>query len=197
VDKLRGWVRGRPILWLSLTALVLLFVGVGIGASGSSSQSEVDDLNQQVDSLKSQLASAESQSQDYLKSSRKAQAQLDRIGSVQDKVHALEQQVGEQSDKLADLKGQVADEQAKLGEAQQAVAQSTFGDGTWAVGSEIPPGTYSAPGGGGCYYEVLRDLEGGLNSIITNDVGSKNPSIALNSGTWFKTEDCGTWTAGG
>ncbi len=70
-----------------------------------------------------------------------------------------------------------------------------FGDGVWLVPKEMTPGTYRAPGGGSCYYEVDRDFSGGLNSIITNDVDVKNPVVTIPSAAkGFNTQSCGEWT---
>ena len=42
-------------------------------------------------------------------------------------------------------------------------------DGQYLVGREIKPGLWHTAGGDACYYERLRDLNGGIDSIITND----------------------------
>lgn len=45
------------------------------------------------------------------------------------------------------------------------------GDGSWEVGTEIKPGTYTTTVGlntGGCYWARLRNFDGGLDSIIDN-----------------------------
>jgi hypothetical protein len=63
-----------------------------------------------------------------------------------------------------------------------------------AVPDEVKPGTYVSDGGEGCYWARLRDLTGGLNSIIANggDVGRQRVTI-LRSDKGFKTSDCGVW----
>jgi hypothetical protein len=49
-------------------------------------------------------------------------------------------------------------------------AGSIEGDGTFLVGDDIAPGTYraAAPTSGNCYWARLRDLDGGIKSIIAN-----------------------------
>ena len=72
---------------------------------------------------------------------------------------------------------------------------TSFSDGTWAVGIEIAPGTYSAPGGGSCYWSTLSDLTGGSNSIITNDLPSGPVTVTIDPTVkGFKTNGCGPWT---
>ena len=59
----------------------------------------------------------------------------------------------------------------------------------------MPYGTYRAPGGNNCYWETLRSFDGGLNSIIANDVMTKNPVVTIpSSAKGFDSSDCGTWT---
>jgi hypothetical protein len=54
--------------------------------------------------------------------------------------------------------------------AAKATAERSWKDGTWAVGSDIKPGTYvtSRNTGLGCYWARLRNFDGELNSIIAN-----------------------------
>jgi hypothetical protein len=71
------------------------------------------------------------------------------------------------------------------------------GEGTFLVGVDIQPGTYrtSAADSGNCYYEVDRDLKGGLNSIITND-NTSGPTVVQIPATAkaFTDSGCNGWT---
>ena len=49
---------------------------------------------------------------------------------------------------------------------------SAIPEGTWLVGDEIPPGTYSAEGGDLCYWARLNGFSGELGDIIANNVGA-------------------------
>jgi hypothetical protein len=71
---------------------------------------------------------------------------------------------------------------------------ATIEQGTWAVPDEVKPGTYVSDGGEGCYWARLRDLTGGINSIIANggDVGRQRVTI-LRSDKGFETNECGVW----
>lgn len=44
----------------------------------------------------------------------------------------------------------------------------TIEDGTWEIGSEVKPGTYTTTADGHCYWARLKDFDGGLFSIIAN-----------------------------
>ena len=54
---------------------------------------------------------------------------------------------------------------------EAAHAQVVAAAGTYLVGTDVQPGTYKAAPAtsGNCYYERLSGLDGGFNSIISND----------------------------
>jgi len=74
------------------------------------------------------------------------------------------------------------------------------GDGTFAVPSQVKPGTYRTvvPNDSiNCYYERLKDASGTFDSIIANNNGSAGSQQIVQikaSDKFFKTEGCGTWT---
>jgi hypothetical protein len=74
-------------------------------------------------------------------------------------------------------------------------SKTSFGAGAYIVGTDIEPGTYRNSGGRNCYWERLRDFNGGLNAIIANG-GSNHPSIVTIAPTdaGFQSQGCGTWT---
>lgn len=49
-----------------------------------------------------------------------------------------------------------------------AAVPTTVGDGTWEVGAEVQPGTYTVTSDGYCYWARLKNFDGELDSIITN-----------------------------
>lgn len=85
--------------------------------------------------------------------------------------------------------------------ASTANAASTrmVGDGTFVVGVDIQPGTYTTTGPFdkymGCYWERLRGYSGSIKDVIANDyTHSKKVIVEIKSSDKaFKTEDCGTW----
>lgn len=77
---------------------------------------------------------------------------------------------------------------------------TTFGDGTYAVGTDIKPGTYHTNGPStldpmGCYWQRSTDTSGNMGSIIANNI-SKGPATVTISTTdgAFETEGCTTWS---
>ena len=75
---------------------------------------------------------------------------------------------------------------------------TSFGDGIWAVGTQVAPGTYTTAGGASCYWERESDLTGGSSSLIANDSPAGQVSVTIApTDKGFKTQDCGTWTKSG
>ena len=72
---------------------------------------------------------------------------------------------------------------------------SAIPEGTWLVGDEIPPGTYSAEGGDLCYWARLNGFSGELGDIIANNVGAgKQVAEIMSADAGFSSGGCGTWT---
>lgn len=71
-------------------------------------------------------------------------------------------------------------------------------DGQYLVGPEVKPGLYHTDGtgdGGGCYWERLSDLNGGISSTIANDNISGPTTIQIRSSdAAFKTSGGCTWS---
>ena len=69
-----------------------------------------------------------------------------------------------------------------------------FGDGTWIVGLDIAPGTWTAPGGVDCIWERVGDFSGSPDALKATDSGVDNPVVDISAGDGgFVTSDCGTW----
>ena len=74
--------------------------------------------------------------------------------------------------------------------------ESTIGDGTYQVGTDIQPGTYRTREGSlGCYYARLGGFSGELNDILAN-ANTDAPAVVTIKPTdaGFESQGCGTWT---
>ncbi|MBV9142234.1 MAG: hypothetical protein JO115_15190 [Pseudonocardiales bacterium] len=75
---------------------------------------------------------------------------------------------------------------------------TTFGAGAFLVGTNIAPGTYHTTGPSGhldCYWERLKDANGGTNSIIANNLGRGPATVTITtSDRAFQTRWCNPWT---
>lgn len=85
--------------------------------------------------------------------------------------------------------------------AKPAVVTVTIsGDGTFAVGSQVKPGTYRAavPADSyGCYWERLKGASGDFDEILANGDGDSGAQVVVtvkSSDKFFHAEGCGTWT---
>jgi hypothetical protein len=80
-------------------------------------------------------------------------------------------------------------------------SKTSFGEGTYIVGTDIDPGNYRNNGTGACYYERLSEFSGNLDGIIAN--GNTDASTTVDASTvvtiepadaGFLSNDCGMWT---
>jgi len=75
---------------------------------------------------------------------------------------------------------------------------TTFGSGTWTVGSQVPAGTYRTAGGPGCYAARLSGFGGTIDDIIANEYTSGSVPLTVTiepTDAGFESDaDCGTWT---
>ena len=72
---------------------------------------------------------------------------------------------------------------------------TTMGDGTWAVGIDIAPGTYITSGGDTCYWARLSSFNGEFGSLIANENGNGQAIVTIEpTDKGFTTKDCGTWS---
>jgi hypothetical protein len=72
---------------------------------------------------------------------------------------------------------------------------TSFGDGTFEVGSQIVPETYRAAGGADCSWGRLSSLGGAANDVIA-DGDALGPAIVTisPSDAAFESDGCGTWS---
>lgn len=74
-------------------------------------------------------------------------------------------------------------------------SKTSFGDGTFIVGTDIDAGTYKNSGGSTCYYSRLSGFSGELDDIVSNELTSASAIVTIApSDRGFKSSGCGTWT---
>jgi hypothetical protein len=120
-----------------------------------------------------------------------------KITRLEDRVTDLKGQLKEERQNVRDLEAaQVAAPAPEAPVEDDGAGASTIEDGTWEVGSDIAAGTYRAPGGDDCYWEIRTSAHSGdsLDEILENGVMESNPTVTISDGQWFETDSCGSWT---
>lgn len=111
----------------------------------------------------------------------------------------VKKQFAQRAQQLDQRQAQLRDQSVRLQSAERsfhnqvhAFNASAIGDGTYVVGSDIPPGTYSSNGGSGCYWARLASLN--TEDIIDNNISDGPQTVEiLPSDKAFLTEGCGDW----
>lgn len=79
--------------------------------------------------------------------------------------------------------------------SQVTKSQTSFGEGTFIVGTDIQPGTYKSTGGQGCYYARLKGFGGSVDDIAANNNTDAPAIVTVDAGDkGFISVRCGTWT---
>lgn len=214
IEGLRARVSEHPLAGC-LVALVLGVVVAG-GIASAVGASHVSSVTDQRDKANSELADVSDELADAEDERDSAKAEADEVTGRRDTILAAAKEkantlVSDAKGQLGKLNGQIDDAQssltttedklnstqASLDQAQETKAMSSFGDGTYQADVDYLPGTYSSPGGGGCYWEKLQGPSGGgINNIIDNGGFDKNQIVSVDS-PYFHTSGCGTWTRTG
>lgn len=100
----------------------------------------------------------------------------------------------------AQAAAQAAAEEEARRAAEEAAAQASRrtvvppGDGIYAIGEDIDPGTWRTQGGAGsCYYAILSSVDGSFGSIDDNNITEGPAIVSLSSGKYFEVRGCAEW----
>lgn len=128
----------------------------------------------------------------------KVNAQDEKVKAQDAELTGLRKKVVNAADLDRELKAKAADLEAREANLKSAEAEKSANqirEGTWTVGRDIQPGTYTAQNitSGKCYWKISRTGTNG-SEIIQNDiVKGGRPTVVLSVGQDFTTERCGTW----
>ncbi|MBA2425661.1 MAG: hypothetical protein H0V60_01105 [Actinobacteria bacterium] len=154
-------------------------------------QADKDELNQQASGLQSRIVSLQKKVIPAEKLREGKAALLEREQGLDDRAA----QLGQREGGLDAREGELEAREAAVGAEEQAIEDATFGNGTFVVGEDIPAGTYTAPGGGSCYWARLSGLSGTLGDIMANHIGPGTQTVSLSGAeAAFETQGCGEWS---
>lgn len=197
MEKVRGWVRSRPIIWMIGVALVALILGAAAGESGKSSlEDEKSELQHAVATAKSAQETAEEEASAEVQRVEAGEARI--LGKAEARAAKIVGSAKQEAEQLAGVEAQIVSKEAQLADvksslegANEEAAKSTIPEnGTFEAEVDFIPGTYRAPGGSGCYWATLNSAD--PNDIASNELGP-GPQIAAINSPYFQTEGCGEW----
>jgi hypothetical protein len=183
-----AWFRSH---WLAIVAAVVLFgVGIGIGAAPSGTEEAAQPVTvTEATTVTEQATVTQTETVNPTDEERAA---------LQDEQARLDQRQARLDERAATLKARdraLDKRERQISAQEQAAERSTFGDGTYLVGTDIPAGSYLAPGGDMCYWERATP-GGGIDNIIENYIGSGQVRATTYDGELFNTQGCGEWRPG-
>lgn len=187
---------------IKVASAVLLAVGIvlgiGVAAVGQAKPTETAEYQALASRQKSTVEEV-AQTQNIVDSLNQQivdkDAEISELEGKNQKLAASQEKVAKDSAAVKKAEKAVAARERAASAAEAAKEANQFEDGTYQVGSDVQAGTYKAEPGGSCYWARLRDLTGGVNSILANGLPSGPTSVTiLPSDTAFESNGCGTWT---
>lgn len=178
------WFKKR---WVQLVAVGVVALGVG-GAAGvagadPTATSEYEQLESDNASLETELSEAEEKA-----------ALVDEVDQRTAELDKREKDLDDRASDADELDAELSDREKAVGIAEKKVAANTVdGDGMYAVGDDIKAGRYKTKGQAGCYYAVLRDTAGGINSIVTNGNIDGAGYVSVSNGQYLELSGCAEW----
>jgi hypothetical protein len=196
LERARLTIARYPLTAVGVGALFALVVGAAIGyASIVSDANKVDDLEADVERLRGELDEANDEVAQGEATVAAAVEDLENrkeavLADARDKRDQLQAQADDLGTKVSDLEAKLSDLQGEITQTRETVAKSSIPNGIWASGTDFTPGTYRAPGGGGCYWALLGSAD--TSDIINNGGFNRNQTLTIDS-PYFETDGCGTW----
>ncbi len=200
-----NWWHRLPT-WAKWTiGVVAAFILVGIGAAIGEGSNEEDKVKEQIavleervetsgeraDAAHQEVEAIEGEVGDLTKAAETKAQEI--IKEAKSEANSLEGSVSDTKQELESVKGELSETESELGGAEEKVAKGTISDGVWQIEKDYLPGTYEAPGGGGCYWALKSGLgSGGVEDIIENGGFNTHQILTIES-PYFETSGCGTW----
>ncbi len=186
-----NWLRSHKIAVAVPTVLflvmVLFLVGYGLGASSSEKDSSSAAQESSVTTVENtETVTVENTETVTVLDTLDAKAKLVARGKTLD---AKAANLASKEAALRQRENAVSGEEARI-------EASTFSDGTFLVGTDIPSGNYIADGGSGsgCYWARMNSSN---TEIIDNHLSlGGQVRVTIFDGEIFETQDCGTWQPG-
>jgi hypothetical protein len=175
--------RVRVPIFISVLAL-------GVGYAAGFAASGVGDLREEMSAASLHLEAARAETQSV---EEELAVALGRAQEAEDTLASREAELVDLENDLRAREQELDDREGDIRATEQRVARSTFGDGIWQVGVDIPPGLYRSAAGGDCYWAKLSNATGNFSSIITNGGFEANQTVQIDS-AWFESSGCGEWT---
>lgn len=182
MKRVSDWVKSHA--WLSVVIAFLIGIGVAVAENPTPEEPTAETSSESESVAISDLQAENADLADDLE-----EANL-RADAAEEELADAEARLRKKAADLRAKAGELNRRENKIRSEEQRIAQTTFGDGTWQVGTDIEPGLYRAPGGGSCYWAELNSADN--FDIVTNGGFGPNQTVQIDT-AWFESRDCGEW----
>ena len=174
-------------IWLAVAGVVLL-AGGAVGGHFLTDPTRSDEYAALSEESAQRQSMLEKSQDDY-------SAMKEDYNTLSSGIYDREKKVGEREEAAAKAEADVQKRESAVTAAEKQKAADTISDGTWTVGTNVSPGTYTtaADVGSSCYWGIYRSGSNG-DDILQNDIpGGGRPTVTLADGQDFKSSRCGKW----
>ena len=190
---LRSWR-----FWVGATLVAGLVAGWGLNvynyALSERNAASVAGLVEDKDSLTEELAAASNARESLHDQLDSVTAERDQLAADEATLDERTSAVKQREDAVKGRENSVKRRENAVTKQERTIARNTIGEGDWAVGVDVQPGTYRTTDAvsGDCYWEINSDANG--DNIVANDiVTGGRPTVTLANGQYFSSNRCGDW----
>lgn len=170
--------------------------GVGMVAADPTKTEEYAAISAENAKQSSELSEQEQQVSTLKDKQKKLQEQLDDALARESDLKAKETAVTERETAVGEAEAALKKREDAVKGAEAKKAATTITEGTWTVGRNIEPGTYTTekPISGRCYWGIYASGTNGDDIIANDNVSGGQPTVTLQVGQDFETSRCGSWS---
>lgn len=190
----------KKVRWAGIGVLAAALFGGGIGVGSAVADPTVSEEYVALAADKDAKQTELDKQDDYVGSlqvrQKELEGQLAAARTRESDLKTLEATLQKREDAVAAAATEVQKREEAVKGPEAAKAASTIREGSWTVGRDVEPGTYttSAPVTGRCYWGIYVSGTNGDDIVANDNVEGGQPTVTLQAGQDFKTVRCGSWS---
>ena len=180
------WKKTHWPLWAQIFATIVVVIVLLIPITSGQNATQVSQEQTTTSNDKpTEIKTLKAERDMYLDEKDKAFAKRDAALTERDKALT---KLNETSSTLSKVQADLNSKIAAENQAQAETAKTTFSDGVYLVGTDMPPGRYKGtPNSGKAYWQISSDANG--DNIISNGIEAGNFYVQVSAGQYLKIQE--------
>ncbi|MDN4611068.1 hypothetical protein [Arthrobacter burdickii] len=171
-------------------------IGVGSAVADPTKSEEYAAVAAESTSRQTLIEEKDAYKDKLLDRQKELEAQLDSARALEGEFRSKEESVAKREQAVGAAEAAVKKREDAVKGAEAKKAATTITEGSWTVGRNVEPGTYttSAPVTGRCYWGIYVSGTNGDDIVANDNVSGGQPTVTLQVGQDFTTNRCGSWS---